>query len=46
MVLPKMSGYLRVFKVKDGDKDNNNLMSYRWWEAIKNIKPLWLRLKT
>ena len=29
MVLPKMSGYVKTFKVKDGDKDENNkLMSF------------------
>ena len=28
--MPKMSGYVKIFKVKDGDKDkNNNLMSSR-----------------
>ena len=28
--MPKMSGYVKTFKVKDGDKDkNNNLMSFR-----------------
>ena len=30
LVLPKMSGYVKTFKVKDGDKDKNNkLMSCR-----------------
>ena len=29
-ILPKMSGYVKTFKVKDGDKDKNNkLMSFR-----------------
>ena len=29
IVLPKMSGYVKVFKLKDGDKDKNNkLMSF------------------
>ena len=23
-ILPKMSGYVKIFKVKDGDKDKNN----------------------
>ena len=26
MILPKMSGYAKAFKVKDGDKDKNNKM--------------------
>ena len=29
-ILPKMSGYVKTFKVKDGDEDKNNkLMSFR-----------------
>ena len=24
LILPEMSGYFKTFKVKDGDKDNNN----------------------
>ena len=29
LILPKMSGYVKTFKVKDGDKDENNkLMSF------------------
>ena len=32
LILPKMSGYVKIFKDKDGDKDknrNNKLMSFR-----------------
>ena len=30
LIMPKMSGYVKTFKVKDGDKDkNNNLMFFR-----------------
>ena len=30
LIMPKMSGYVKTFKVKDGDKDKNNkLMSFR-----------------
>ena len=29
-IMPKMSGYVKTFKVKDGDKDKDNkLMSFR-----------------
>ena len=29
LILPKMSGYVKTFKVKEGDKDENNkLMSF------------------
>ena len=24
LIMPKMSGYIKIFKVKDGDKDKNN----------------------
>ena len=24
LIMPKMSGYVKAFKVKDGDKDKNN----------------------
>ena len=44
-ILPKMSGYVKIFKVKDGDKDkNNSIKMMRSYE--KNIKPFGLRLKT
>ena len=30
LIMPKMSGYVKIFKVKDEDKDRNNkLMSFR-----------------
>ena len=30
LIMPKMSGYVKTFKVKDGDKDKNNkLMSFQ-----------------
>ena len=29
LIMPKMSGYVKIFKVKEGDKDKNNkLMSF------------------
>ena len=39
LLLPKMSGYLKAFKIKDADKDknkNDNFL-YRWSEAIRRI---------
>ena len=30
LIMPKMSGYVKTFKVKEGDKDKNNkLMFFR-----------------
>ena len=30
LIMPKMSGYVKIFKVKDGDEDKiNKLMSFR-----------------
>ena len=40
LIMPKMSGCVKRFKVKDGDKGKNNkLMSFPciWWEAIRKI---------
>ena len=28
LILPKMSGYIKTFKVKDGDKDKNSKLSF------------------
>ena len=29
LIVPKMSGYVKTFKVKDGEKDNNKLFGLR-----------------
>ena len=37
LIMPKIGGYVKIFKVKDGDKDKNNtLMSF----CIENDKLL------
>ena len=37
LIIPKMSGYVKTFQIKDGDKDkNNNFMSF----CIKDKKSL------
>ena len=42
LIMPKMGGYVKIFKVKDGDKDKNiKLMSFR----IDDEKLSGLRLK-
>ena len=28
LIMPKMSGYVKAFKVKDGDKDKNNKLMF------------------
>ena len=43
-----MSGYVKTFKMRDGDEDkNNNLMSflYRWWEDITKIETAWTKIE-
>ena len=46
LIMLKMSGYIKTFKVKDGDKDKNNkLMSLRKDDEKLNIKLFELRLK-
>ena len=49
LVLSKMSGHVKTFKVKDRDKDKNNkLISFRIDDEklLENVKPFGLRLKT
>ena len=49
LILPKISGYVKKFKVKEGDKDKNKkLMPFLKDDDkyYKIIKPLGLRLKT
>ena len=48
-ILPEMTGSVKTFKVKDGDKGKNNkLMSYHINDEklLENIKLFGLRLKT
>ena len=45
LIIPKVSGYVKAFKVKKGDNDKNNkLMSFRI-DDEKNIMLFRLRLK-
>ena len=45
LTIPKVSGYVKTFKVKKGDNDKNNkLMSFRI-DDEKNIMLFRLRLK-
>ena len=40
LILPKMSGYVKTFKVKEGNKDKNNKLltfPHSWWESIRKI---------
>ena len=37
LIMPKMSGYVKTFKVKDENKDNN-VFPYIWCEAIRKIE--------
>ena len=46
LIMPKMNGFVKISKVKDGDKDKNNkLMSFRI-DGGKNIKLFGITLKT
>ena len=48
-MIPKMSGYIKTLKVKEGDKDKNNKLIYFRIDdekkKKKSIKPFGLRLK-
>ena len=49
LILPKISGYVKTFKVKDGDKDKNNkLMSFQIDDErlLEKYNPFGLNLKT
>ena len=47
LILPKTSGYVKRFKVKDGDKDKNNkLMPFRINDKLlQKYKNIWIGLK-
>ena len=47
LILPKMSIYVKTFKVKDGDKDKNNkLMSFRINDKklLEKYKATWTKI--
>ena len=46
LIMPKMSGYVKTFKVKDVDKDKNNkLMSFHIDDEklLEKCKTIWLK---
>ena len=48
MILPKMRGYVKTFKVKDRDKDtNNNLTSFRIDDEnlLEIYKTIWTKIE-
>ena len=48
LIMPKMSGYVKTFKVKSGDKDKNNkLMSFRRDDEkiLEKCKALWIKIE-
>ena len=48
LIMPKMSGYVKTFKVKDGDKDKNNkLMSFRIADEklLEKYKAIWTKIE-
>ena len=48
LIMPKMSGYIKTFKVKDGDKDKNNkLMSFRIDDEklLGKYKAIWTKIE-
>ena len=48
LVLPKISAYVKTFKVKDGDKDKNNkLMAFRIGDEklLEKYKTIWTKIE-
>ena len=40
LIMPKMSGYVKLFKVNEKEKDKNTkifVLLHRWWEAIGKV---------
>ena len=46
--MPKMSGYVKTFKVKDGDNDKKKLISFRINDEklLENYKAIWTKIKS
>ena len=48
LVLPKMNGYFKIFKVKDGNKDKNNkLISFHidGEKVLEKCKTIWTKIE-
>ena len=48
LIMPKISGYVKTFKVKEGDKDKNNkLMSFciNDQKLLEKYKAIWTEIK-
>ena len=48
LMMPKINGYVKTFKVKDGDKDNyNKLMSFSIDDEklLQNYKAIWTEIE-
>ena len=49
MILPKINGYVKTFKVKDGDKDKKNkLMSFHIGDdkLFKKYNTIWTKVES
>ena len=48
LIMPKMSGYVKTFKVKEGDKDKNNkLMPFHIDDEklLEKDLPIWTKIE-
>ena len=47
LVLPKMNEYVKTFKVKDGDKDNNKWLSFYIADEklLEKYKIIWAKIE-
>ena len=48
LIMPKISGYVKTLKVKDGDKDKNNkLISFRIDDEmlLEKYKAIWTKIE-
>ena len=48
LIMPKMSGYVKTFKVKEGDKDKNNKLipfPIDDKKLLKKYKAIWTKIE-
>ena len=47
LIMPKISGYVKTLKVKDGDKDKNKLISFRIDDEmlLEKYKAIWTKIE-
>ena len=48
LIMPKMSGYVKIFKIKEGDKDKNNKLMFfiiDHEKLLEKYKAIWTKIE-